>query len=291
MQRWLWIVGAIVLVLAAIVLTDSSLDSLAQPDAVVNGEPLAVVERGPADAEWAFVLLHGYGAAGDDLVALADWLLEQGVRVRFVMPAAPIALHSQGRAWFRQGARSLSAARSSVEDLVERIGASGVPRNRIIVGGFSQGAMLSLDIALRGHAPIGAAVLLSGRIPDGEADDYSRVAGVPIFVSHGRSDSIIAFAQHETMVDALRRAGARLEVVEFAGEHTIPSEVVDRLVPWLIGVARRPANLSSIPRPQPIPSAPVDPAEAAPSTPSDAISSAPDDRLDTTSPEDSPSAH
>src|SRR5262249_48023715 len=119
------------------------------------------------------VLLHGFGAPADDLVPLGQVL---DVRAQFSFPAAPIDLGPQafgGRAWWMldpdvcahpERDRSneipdgLAAARA---DVIERIGTVGGP---LVLGGFSQGAMLACDVALHTERPLCGLVLLSATL-------------------------------------------------------------------------------------------------------------------------------
>jgi phospholipase/carboxylesterase len=105
----------------------------------------------------------------------------------------------------------------------------------LILGGFSQGAMLACDVALHLPRPPAALVLLSGA-PITLATWtplLPRLAGVPTFQSHGRADALLSFAAAETLADRLRAAGARLEWVPFAGGHEIPRAVLSALASFL----------------------------------------------------------
>jgi phospholipase/carboxylesterase len=123
----------------------------------------------PPDARLTCVLLHGFGAPGDDLVALAG---EIDAPVRLVFPAAPLelgGLYGDARAWWmldlarleaemRGGVPrdrrdevpdGLAAARDQVVRLIEELVARfAIADDQLVLGGFSQGAMLSLDVAL-----------------------------------------------------------------------------------------------------------------------------------------------
>src|SRR5262245_56512134 len=129
---------------------------------------------GPQHA-WTAVRLHGFGAPGDDLVPLAGAL---DVLMRFVFPAAPLelsGLYGDSRAWWlfdleqleeelRRGTprdrsdevpEGLPAARTQLTRLLDQLQARySIPDDRLVIGGFSQGAMLALDVALhRGKRP------------------------------------------------------------------------------------------------------------------------------------------
>jgi phospholipase/carboxylesterase len=196
------------------------------------------------------ILLHGFGAPGDDLVSL--WrVLDVPPSVRFVFPEAPEQLPWQfggGRAWWmidlEQLQRALAggsrgdmsqhvpegidAARAQVVALlgdVERLG--GGP---LVLGGFSQGAMLSCDVALRTERPLAGLVLLSSTLlAEREWTPLmERRRGLPVLQSHGRQDPLLPFAAAERLRDHLTAAGLAVEWLEFNGGHEIPPSVLDR---------------------------------------------------------------
>ena len=127
---------------------------------------------GPADATTTVVLMHGFGAPGTDLVPLADVLSRQA---RYVFPAAPLELGGfygdAARAWWlidlarleqelmrgkldtSSVPDGLPAAREQVLRLVDQVEARfGGPGHKLVLGGFSQGAMTALDVALQPYA-------------------------------------------------------------------------------------------------------------------------------------------
>lgn len=208
------------------------------------------------------VLLHGFGAPGDDLVDLARYLEVPG-GARFLFPAAPLelpGLYGDSRAWwmidprdFERGPRDLSsfvpdglvAARELVTAVVER--ALAEQEGPLVLGGFSQGAMLSLDTAL--HLPAAAQrrlaglLLMSGTPINGAAWTERLAAGplmdLPVLISHGRADPLLAFAAAERMRDQLTGAGARVDWVPFSGGHEIPPPVLTGANRVLAGAATR----------------------------------------------------
>ena len=211
---------------------------------------------GPADAPVTVVLMHGFGAPGDDLVPLAGAL---GVTARFVFPAAPIelgGLYGDSRAWWRLDLARLEAelgagtprdhrgevpdglaeARAQASRLVDAVKERfSIDDRRLVLGGFSQGAMLALDVALHREAAPGALALLSGTlIAELEWQPrLARLAGVPVFQAHGRQDMLLPFAVAEVLRDRLRDGGADVAWHAFAGGHEIPPAVLAALAGWL----------------------------------------------------------
>lgn len=190
------------------------------------------------------VILHGFGASGDDLVPLAHEI-DAPPGTRFVFPAAPIELAQWGgaRAWWmidietlmrdtrdRSGEipAGLVAARAQMTDLVSELGALGGP---LVLGGFSQGAMLSCDVALHGEQPLAGLVLMSGTLIARGEWEPRLVArrGLRVLQSHGREDPVLPFKAAERLRDLLRGGGLEVEWVPFSGGHGIAPVVLDRL--------------------------------------------------------------
>jgi phospholipase/carboxylesterase len=197
------------------------------------------------------VLLHGFGAPGEDLVPL--WrVLAAPSGTRFVFPAAPIDLGPQymgGRAWWhidleermrRQALgekrdlsevpEGLDAARGQVEALLDDVERTlRPPTGKMVLGGFSQGAMLALDTAVRSVRPLAGLVLLSGtHVAANEwAKRFDARRGLPVFMSHGQSDEILPFAVSDGLRATLGEHGLAVEWVPFRGGHGIPPNVVE----------------------------------------------------------------
>lgn len=207
------------------------------------------------------VLAHGFGAPGDDLVPLAR-VTKAPKGTRWVFPWAPIKLDPRlagdGRAWWEidmmalqlammrgrprdflgEEPAGLAAARAKMVALLEALPARfGVGLERVVLGGFSQGAMLSMDVALRTKLPLAGVALLSGTfLCEGVwRPAMSDRAGMRVFQSHGRQDPILPFALAEQLRDALTGAGASVKWVQFNGGHEIPGPVLDGLGDFVTG--------------------------------------------------------
>lgn len=207
---------------------------------------------GPADAKTTVVLLHGFGAPGDDLVPLAQFLGPRVGNARYVFPAAPLelgGLYGDSRAWWlldlaklemelRGGAvrdrrgelpEGLPEVRAQVTRLVDEIQARfAVPDGALVIGGFSQGAMLSLDVALHRDRPVAGLVLMSGTLIAEEAwaPRFPQLKDVPIVMSHGKHDQLLPYSIAEVLRDQLTAAGAKVEFHPFLGGHEIPAAVL-----------------------------------------------------------------
>ena len=205
---------------------------------------------GPADAKVTVVLLHGFGAGGDDLVPLGQYM--GAPAARYVFPAAPLelgGLYGDSRAWWLIDLMKLEhdLRTGNVRDRRAEV-PEGLPEVRaqvsrfldaleeryaitdadIILGGFSQGAMLSLDVALHRDTPPAALVLMSGTLlaEDEWTPRMKKLAGVPIVQSHGTVDPLLPFFIAEMLRDKLVEAGAQVEFVPFQDGHAIPPNVL-----------------------------------------------------------------
>jgi len=111
----------------------------------------------------------------------------------------------------------------------------------VVLGGFSQGAMVASDVAFRSTAHLTALVLLSGTPVDEAAwrRGYAARRGLPVFIAHGRDDAVLPFNGSERMQRDLAAAGLRVTWVPFDGGHEIPAEVVIALSQFLRAVRER----------------------------------------------------
>jgi phospholipase/carboxylesterase len=200
------------------------------------------------------VLMHGFGAPGTDLVPLAGEL-DAPHGTRFVFPEAPLSLPPElgaGRAWWmidmmrlqlammtgqtrdltRDVPEGLAAAREAIVELLDvLVKDHGVRREDLVLGGFSQGAMLACDVALRTSEPLAALVLMSGTLLAEEEwrPLMPKRAGLRVLQSHGRADPLLPFDIATLLRDALNDAGLPVRFVPFEGGHGIAPVVLDKL--------------------------------------------------------------
>jgi phospholipase/carboxylesterase len=204
---------------------------------------------GDEDATRAVVLLHGFGAPGADLVPLADVLPRAGVLYAF--PEAPLVLPWgwDSRAWWmidvERLERGLAAgrpiempdavppgmleARAAIASLLGDLRARrGIPLSRCVVGGFSQGSMLALDVALHADESPAGLVLWSTALPARSASAalFVRRSGLRALMSHGTDDPLLSFEASSALKDALVAAGWNVDWRPFRGVHEIPKDAL-----------------------------------------------------------------
>lgn len=197
------------------------------------------------------VCLHGYGADMRDLAPLAAEL-ETRRPLAWIFPDAHETLDWGGRAWFpidvaafEEAQRTGNARDHSLaeppglewarEELQRFIQGLGVPWEKIVLMGFSQGAMLAVDLAARAESMPAGVAILSGTLVDKKklAELAPRMKGMPFFQSHGSVDPILDFAQARALEKILTEAGWKGQLRRFEGGHAIPGEILEALAAWL----------------------------------------------------------
>jgi phospholipase/carboxylesterase len=207
---------------------------------------LAVV--GEPGAQTAVVLLHGWGAPGDDLVPLAEALVRPGTT--FYMPAGPLPEMGGGRAWWHLDLdrpahahdegdpipaphAQVAEARAAIQRLLAEVRKTA---SRLYLGGFSQGAMLSLDVALAEAPPVDKVFALSGVfLADSLAGLKVAKARPPVFVAHGRQDQVLPYRGGQRIAALLEGRGFPVTFQGFDGGHEIPPAVLAALASFLFG--------------------------------------------------------
>jgi phospholipase/carboxylesterase len=198
----------------------------------------------PADgqAEGALVLLHGRGTNEFDLLALLD-ALDPERRLVGVTPRAPLELAPGGFHWyisravgypdrdtFRSTYETLSAFLDSLPD------ALGMPWSHTVLGGFSQGTVMSYAAGLGAGRPAPAGILaLSGFMPavEGFELDLTGRDGFPVAIGHGIHDPVISVEFGREARSRLEDAGADVLYREAPVMHGIDPSFIGALQDWL----------------------------------------------------------
>lgn len=207
-----------------------------------------------AEPRAAVIVLHGLGADGNDFVPVADELDLAAVGpVRFVFPHAPvIPVTINGgyamRAWYdilgadlvrREDEVGLRRSMASVEAVIAREKSRGIPARRIVIAGFSQGCAMALLTGLRHAEALGGVVGLSGYLPLAATTAVERHAAntsTPVFLAHGRLDSVVPIERAISSRDALNALGYPVEWHEYPMAHSVCMEEIADLQRWLVGV-------------------------------------------------------
>jgi phospholipase/carboxylesterase len=212
--------------------------------------------KGPPD----LMLLHGYGSAAEAWLPFAQTIPFPPAG-RLLFPQGPKTVGRtdgmrDGHAWWnldlaahrRPGKLGADLRQDDPAGLVRAaslviraLADEGSAQDRpFVLGGFSQGAMVSCQVAFASDAPLAGLVLLSGT-PVDRANwraGMARRKGLPVFMAHGRADPILPFDLAERLRDELVAAGLVVTFLAFEGGHEIPGEVVAGIGTFLAGLAR-----------------------------------------------------
>ena len=208
------------------------------------------IETG-ANPSGAVIWLHGLGADGHDFEPIVPELVRPGERaLRFVFPHAPIRPVTLNggyamRAWYdivsleRRGPEDETGIRASqalVETLIRRENERGIPSERIVVAGFSQGGAMALVTGTRYAHKLAGIMGLSCYMLLAERFASERAAvnqSTPIFLAHGLQDPIVVPLLGEHARAWLEAAGYAVEWHTYAMPHAVcPQEVID-IAAWL----------------------------------------------------------
>ncbi len=199
----------------------------------------------------AIIWMHGLGADGNDFVPLVRELDLSGLPgIRFVFPHAntmPVTINGGYvmRAWYdivatdlgrSEDERGLRASQLQVEALIAREKARGIPTDRIILAGFSQGCAMTLQAGLRHPEKLAGLLCLSGYVPLSAKVPTERVQAslaTPIFQVHGRHDGVIPIARAEQSRDLLTSMGYQVEWHEYQMQHSLCQEEIVDIGNWL----------------------------------------------------------
>ena len=195
--------------------------------------------------EAAVIWMHGLGADGNDFVPIVRELdLSECPAIRFIFPHAetmPVTINNGYvmRAWYdilgmdlvrREDEIGLRKSQQQIEQLIAREIDRGIPAERIILAGFSQGCAMTLQTGLRYPKKLAGMLCLSGYLPlaDKLAAERSEAnRSTPIFMAHGRVDPVVQIARAETSRDFLTSLGYAIEWKDYSMPHSVCEEEID----------------------------------------------------------------
>jgi len=198
----------------------------------------------PSDHPPVLVLLHGLGADEGDLMGLTP---ELDPRLLIVSIRAPLEYGNGGYAWFEirwtangpeadseQALSSLELLVATLEHLPDGL---GVTPSQLLLGGFSQGAMMSVGVALLRPELVAGVVSMSGRLlPEFlPAELPATLAKVPFLVQHGTQDQVLPVAGSRQVRDELERAGCAVTYREYPMGHEINLRSLADVRQWIAG--------------------------------------------------------
>ena len=200
------------------------------------------------------IILHGLGADGTDFMSFADELKLHAVGpVRYVFPRAPqrkVTINGgmPMRAWYdilnmdlvrREDEAGLRESFAQIHQLIDSEIAAGVPAQRIVLGGFSQGCAVTLGAGLRCRHKLAGLLGMSGYMPLADSFEAERSEanhGTPVFLAHGRNDAVINISRAVATRDQLQGLQLPLEWHDYPMEHSVCIEEVRAIEAWLLRV-------------------------------------------------------
>lgn len=188
----------------------------------------------PSEATRALVLLHGRGATAEGMLDLGRALVDG-------LPGgeswALVAPQANGGVWYPErflapieaNQPHLDGARTLVHRLLDELDAAGLDASRVVLGGFSQGACLALDVAAQRGQTFGGLIGFSGGLIGSPGTDFDvqRLDGTPVLLTCHDADPHIPLVRVEETARALARAGADVTTRLYRGAlHTVNSDAL-----------------------------------------------------------------
>ena len=205
-----------------------------------QGQPVRSAGVPLEQAKAAMVMVHGRGATAESILSLATALAIDGF--------AYLAPQASGNTWYPNSFLApipsnepgITSGLAAIADVIERIQEAGVPLDRTMILGFSQGACLSLEFTARNAARYGGIACLSGGLigPDGTSRDYAGdYAGTPAFFGCSDIDGHIPKQRVAESAEVLERMGAKTTVRLYPGMgHLVNEDEIEHVQALMRGV-------------------------------------------------------
>lgn len=203
-------------------------------------------------ADAAMIWLHGLGASGHDFAAVVPMLgLTESLALRFVFPHAPsIPVTINGGmvmpAWYdildmnferKVDESQLNASALALKSLIDREIERGVPSERIIVGGFSQGGAVSYQAALSYPKPLAGLMALSTYFATINSTEISPAnQNINTLVMHGTHDNVVPEALGQKAVSDLKEKGLNPSYRSYPMEHSVIPDQIEDIARWITGL-------------------------------------------------------
>ena len=210
-----------------------------------------VEQQTGAAPEWSVIWLHGLGADGHDFAPIVPELVRpHWPAIRFVFPHAPkrpVTINNglPMRAWYditsmdfrnRADATGVAESVAQVEELIAREQERGIPLERILLAGFSQGGAITLSVGLKRRQPLAGLVALSTYLPEVDAAVAQLADGAtaqPVFMAHGSGDPVIPVQIAEHSMQVLEGLGFDVQWHRYPMAHQVCAEEIHALGDWL----------------------------------------------------------
>ena len=207
----------------------------------------ALVAEKSSNPLFNVVLFHGYGANALNLYPLSRYL-DVDDRIRWIFPEGPQPADMDpsglGRTWFSvdveaflQDKENYNVPPAIFDAAIDKVYQALKPLPNLIIGGFSQGSVLTTNLIMKTDLDIKGLIVLSGTLLDKERWHKDTIReGLPFFQSHGYSDIMIKHSRGQILEKALKEYGLMGHLFSFDGGHEIPESVLVQLQKFLISL-------------------------------------------------------
>ncbi len=209
-----------------------------------QGQPVRHLGTPVEQARAAVVMLHGRGGTAESILGLARVLDEPGF--------AYLAPQAAGNTWYphsflapwQQNEPGVGSALAAVEAVVAQVESAGLPRTRIMLLGFSQGACLAAEFAARRPARYGGIAILTGGLIGKQIDEAAHRGsfdGTPVFLGSGDPDPHVPWSRVAETAEVYRRLGADVTARRYPGRpHVVSQDEIEQVRAMM--AADRPAG-------------------------------------------------
>ncbi len=197
------------------------------------------------------IWMHGLGADGYDFLNIAEELdLPTEYRIRFLFPHAPVQPVTinggmRMRAWYdivegnlgRQvDVAGIIQSATLIEELMQQQVNLGIPIQRILLAGFSQGGVIALHVGCRISGLAGILALSTYAPTMDQLSDAQRIncANLPIFIGHGQMDPVVPLAMAQKARDELAAIHCQVEFYSYPMPHSVCSEELRDIRSFLV---------------------------------------------------------
>lgn len=210
---------------------------------------LEINPNNPAKA--SVIWLHGLGASADNFMSIVPQLkLPEELAIRFIFPQAPslaVTINNgyEMPAWYdvygfdrtsKQDEQGIRLSEAQLTELINSEIRNGIPSEKIVLAGFSQGGAIALHTALRFKQKLAGAMVLSSYLPIAEfiADEKSEEnAKLSIFIAHGDADNILPLVAAELTQEYLVAYDYKIEAHIYSMAHQVCHEEIKDISNWL----------------------------------------------------------
>ncbi len=206
---------------------------------------------GTANPIGSVIWLHGLGADGNDFAPVVKML--DLPKLRFILPHAPyrkVTINNgyEMRAWYdlfgltvgsREDTAGITETQTTIEQLIQHELDKGIPSNKIVIAGFSQGGAVALYTALRYQQSLAGVIALSTYLPlksTFTSQKSQQNQQTPIFMAHGIEDDVISIEASRLSLSALQAEQYAVAWHEYPIAHSVSLEEIDDIRTFLLSI-------------------------------------------------------